>query len=187
MYIVEAASASKGAEGESEVHIMLRKISIALVIAGLVLGSTAVSQARPNGGGRGHPGGGFSGRPAVQPHHGFAGRPGFAGHPGFVARPGFAAPRGFVARPGFVQHRHFHHGGRVFVGVAPFVVGGAIAYGAYGAPYYYDPYSYDPGYAYSAPTYSAPAPTTYYYCQSAGAYYPDVPSCPEGWVTVPAQ
>ena len=63
--------------------------------------------------------------------------------------------------------------------MAPFVVGGAIAYGA--------PYYYDPGYAYPAPTYSEPAPSYWYYCQSAGAYYPDVLSCPEPWVPVPAQ
>ena len=64
------------------------------------------------------------------------------------------------------------------------VVGGAIAYGA--APYYYGtaPY-YDPGYA--APAYSEPAPSYWYYCPSAGGYYPDVPSCPEQWVPVTPQ
>ena len=36
-----------------------------------------------------------------------------------------------------------------------------------------------PDYGYSeAPPYS-------YYCPSYGAYYPDVASCPEAWVTVP--
>jgi hypothetical protein len=142
---------------------MLRKTSIALVVASLVLTSAGVSQAQPNAG-RGHaaPGGAqFAGRPAMQ------------AHPGFAVRPGVPANR-FASRPGFVPGRHFHRGG-VFVGVAPFVVGGAIAYGA--APYYYDP-----GYAYSAP-----APSYWYYCQSYGAYYPDVPSCPEAWVPVPAQ
>ena len=143
---------------------MKRISTIALVIAGLVLTSAGVSQARADGG-RGHGGSGgahFAGRPAVQPHG------------GFVARPGFPAQRGFAVRPGFAPHRHFNRGG-VFVGVAPFVVGGAIAYGA--APYYYDP-----GYAYSAP-----APSYWYYCPSAGGYYPDVPACPEPWVPVPSQ
>jgi hypothetical protein len=156
---------------------MLRKISIALVIAGLVLTSVGVSQARDNGG-RGHGGSGgasFAGRPTFHGHPGFAAHPGFVARPGFAAHPGFVARPGFAIRPGFAPHRHFHRGGGVFVGVAPFVVGGAIAYGA--APYYYDP-----GYAYSAP-----APSYYYYCQSAGAYYPDVPSCAEPWVPVPAQ
>ncbi len=34
----------------------------------------------------------------------------------------------------------------------------------------------------------APAPPTqhfWHYCQSAGAYYPNVPSCPEPWIKVP--
>ena len=30
-------------------------------------------------------------------------------------------------------------------------------------------------------------PTVYYYCPSAGGYYPDVPVCPEQWVPVPRQ
>ena len=156
---------------------MKRMISIALVV-GLVLASVGVSQARPNGG-RGQGGAHFQGRPAVQGHQGFVVRPGAPAHPGFAARPGFPAHRGFVGRPGFAP-RHFSRGG-VFVGVAPFVVGGAIAYGA--------PYYSDPGYAYSDPgyAYSAPAPSYWYYCQSAGGYYPDVPSCAEPWVPVPAQ
>jgi len=156
---------------------MKRMISIALVIAGLVLTSAGVSQAGSDGrqGHGGSGGGHFAGRPAVQPHQGFVGRPGFQAHQGFAARPGFSAQRGFAVRPGFAPHRHFNRGG-VFVGVAPFVIGGAIAYGA--APYYYDP-----GYA----AYSAPAPSYWYYCPSAGAYYPDVPACPEPWVPVPSQ
>ena|SRR6267378_4057770 len=38
--------------------------------------------------------------------------------------------------------------------------------------------------------YSAPygvAPSYWYYCPSYGAYYPSVASCPEPWVTVPAE
>jgi hypothetical protein len=41
-----------------------------------------------------------------------------------------------------------------------------------------------------APQMTAPAqpPTqSWYYCASAKAYYPYVPSCPEGWKPVPAQ
>jgi hypothetical protein len=148
---------------------MKRMMSIALVI-GLVLASAGMSQARPHGA---PSGGHFQGRPAVQGHGGFVARPGFPPHNGFAARPGFPVHRGFAARPGFAPHRHFNRGG-VFVGVAPFVIGGAIAYGA--APYY------DPGYAYATPE-----PSYWYYCQSYGAYYPDVPSCPEPWVPVPAQ
>jgi hypothetical protein len=28
-------------------------------------------------------------------------------------------------------------------------------------------------------------PSYWYYCESAGAYYPSVPTCPEPWVKVP--
>jgi hypothetical protein len=39
------------------------------------------------------------------------------------------------------------------------------------------------------PVYVERAPASsfsyWYYCQSAGAYYPSVPSCPEPWVKVP--
>ena len=42
-------------------------------------------------------------------------------------------------------------------------------------PYY--PPEYPPDYA---------APSYWYYCPSYGAYYPSVTSCPEPWVTVPA-
>ena len=90
----------------------------------------------------------------VEAHRGFQGQPAFQG------------------RQGFEGHREFHQGGRgrVFVGVAPLFVGPA--------------YAYDPGDVDSPPAYSAPAPPAYWYCPSAGAYYPDVPSCPEPWVPV---
>ena len=82
---------------------------------------------------------------------------------------GFPGQSGFQGRQGFEGHREFHRGGRgrVFVGVAPLFVGPAFAFGG----------AYDPGDG-------APAPPTYWYCPSAGAYYPDVPSCPEPWVPV---
>jgi len=45
------------------------------------------------------------------------------------------------------------------------------------------PASYPPRVAYSRP--SAPArPFHWYYCQSAGGYYPYVRTCPGGWLTV---
>ncbi len=40
-------------------------------------------------------------------------------------------------------------------------------------------YGYSPGYGYQAPAY-------WYYCPTYGAYYPNVASCPEAWVPVPA-
>ena len=101
------------------------------------------------------------------------------GHGGFS---GHGAGGHFDGHHGFDHHfdgHHFHpgfHGG--------VVIGAPFFWGAYPyAPYYpYDPY-YDP-----APTYTVPAPPTYwYYCASAGGYYPTVPACPESWVQVPAQ
>jgi len=43
------------------------------------------------------------------------------------------------------------------------------------------PYYYPPAYTYDQ------APSYWYYCPSYGQYYPNVSSCPEPWVTVPAQ
>lgn len=37
-----------------------------------------------------------------------------------------------------------------------------------------------------APAPQAPAAQFWYYCESAGSYYPYVPTCPSGWKTVPA-
>jgi hypothetical protein len=55
--------------------------------------------------------------------------------------------------------------------------------------YYYPyPYAYSYGYPYSdtyGNTYVQPN-AYWYYCQSAGAYYPYVTACPEAWVPVPA-
>ena len=51
---------------------------------------------------------------------------------------------------------------------------------------------YAPGYIYEPPVVAAPpeyvpgADGYWYYCQSAGAYYPTAPSCPEPWIPVPA-
>jgi len=60
----------------------------------------------------------------------------------------------------------FHHGWPGGYGIAP----------AY--PYYY-------GYDY-APDSSYAPPTSYWYCSSYGAYYPDMASCPDAWMPVPA-
>ena len=139
---------------------MKQIVAVALVVVAIVFGSVGASQARPNGG------------------HGSAG-----GQVGarIEAHPGFQGQSGFQGRQQFQGHRAFHRGGRVgvFFGAAPVFVGPAYAY-SYGE-------AYDPGYVYSAPMYSAPAPSYWYYCPSYSAYYPDVPSCPEPWVPVPAQ
>jgi hypothetical protein len=93
---------------------------------------------------------------------------------------------------------HFHGGPRVFVGL------GIAPVWWYGYPYPY--WYYPPPYVYAPPTVviqqppvyveqqappagSAPAaPQQYwYYCQPSGAYYPNVETCPEPWVKVPAR
>jgi len=86
---------------------------------------------------------------------------------------GFEGGHGGGAREhhGF-EGRHFeghdfdrhHFEGRGF-GFGPFF--------PYYAPYGYAPYGVAPSY--------------WYYCPSYGAYYPSVTSCPEAWVTVPAE
>ena len=78
-------------------------------------------------------------------------------------------PHGFAGHPGFSGHhrvaRHDH--GSVFIGVGPSFYWGPAS-----------PYGYpDPGYS--------PSPAYWYYCPSAGAYYPNVPSCDGPWVPVP--
>ncbi len=87
--------------------------------------------------------------------------------------------------------RHFHHfhGCCFFGGFAAGVFTGAVLGGVFAPVYAYPApvYAY-PAPAYVAPpTYAPPPPAYWYYCRSAGAYYPYVPSCPEGWVPVPAQ
>lgn len=72
----------------------------------------------------------------------------------------------------FEERREFHRWGgpRVFIAVGPSVTRGpAYVYGGYSAPAY---------------AYTPPPPTYWYFCPSYGAYYPNVPSCPEPWVPV---
>src|SRR6266545_950879 len=73
------------------------------------------------------------------------------------------------------QHGGGH--GRVFISVGP-----AFWWGPpYPYPYYPAPY-----YVYAPPPVIVQEPQAYwYYCPSAGAYYPTTPTCPEAWVQVP--
>lgn len=101
------------------------------------------------------------------------------------------------ARPGF-HHRHVVPArAHVFIGF-----GGPVWWGP---PYWYYPppyYVYSPPaviiqqppvYVQQPPVYvvppappaqAAPPEAYWYYCSSAGAYYPNVQSCPEPWVKV---
>jgi hypothetical protein len=128
-----------------------------------VLGFASVGHAA----GRGSPGGGAAG------HGGFHGSSGgfHGGSGGFHGGSGafHGNPGGFHGNPGGFHDHHFH--GRGFVGVAPFVW----------AP----GYVYDPPVVEAPPAY-VPSDGYWYYCQSAGAYYPVAPSCPEPWIPVPA-
>jgi hypothetical protein len=79
----------------------------------------------------------------------------------------------------------WHHG-RVFIDVGPFW------WGPYPPPYPYYVYPPPPVIVTQPPVYiqqqpsPAPPPQGYwYYCPSARAYYPTVPTCPEAWVKVP--
>ena len=88
------------------------------------------------------------------------------------------------------QHGGGH--GRVFISVGPaFWWGPPYPYPwYYPAPYYmYAPppviVQEPPAYAQVAPAPGPPPQAYWYYCPSAGAYYPTTPTCPEAWVQVP--
>lgn len=90
----------------------------------------------------------------------------FAGHVGGV-HPGFVGGQHGGFHGGGGRFVHGFHGGRAGVF---FVVGGLW----YPWPAYY-------GYpAYAYPAYAG----TWWWCQSASAYYPYVTWCPEGWMQV---
>ncbi len=98
--------------------------------------------------------------------------PGGGGH----ARP--QAPHGSSpARPPaghFDHHAHPPIHSHPWIGVRPWVTIDPFWPAPWPAPLYV----YPPPPAYAQP------PAYWYYCPSAGAYYPDVQTCPEGWVTV---
>lgn len=95
---------------------------------------------------------------------------GMHGHGGAGQRQGFEH-RGLVHRPhpGFVRphevgrSHHFHRHARVIIIGGPF----------FGPPIYY-----------ATPVYVAPAVNYRYYCTDPGGYYPEIQSCPSGWLRV---
>lgn len=104
---------------------------------------------------------------AAQSHGGHMMGSGHAGSARFAAHSHGFNHGGFRADGRFLHDGRFHDG-RFFHGghFSSFVVVGGIWY---------------PWYAYAAPVY---ANSWYYYCPSAGAYYPYVTVCPEPWVLV---
>jgi hypothetical protein len=164
-------------------EVVMKRIALAVVAAlGLAVGSgSALAQHAGHDGGGGHSGGGNSG------WHGGGGNGGWhgGGH-GFHGGPRFSVGFGF---PGFYGFGYPYYG-----------YGG---YPYYSAPYYaaypyYDaaPYSYypsDSGYP-DQGNYSqrgdmssgAPPsePQYQYYCPEPAGYYPQLQSCPKGWLKV---
>ncbi|HET7343289.1 MAG TPA: hypothetical protein VFL90_17615 [Methylomirabilota bacterium] len=147
----------------------LKRPILAVVVAALVAGGAGVADAAGRGGAIAH----------STPH-----APAFRGSPRAAAPSFHGAPR--AAGPRWDGHRGAWHGrghghGGVFVGVAPF---------------WWDPWppvyvapppvvvQEPPVYVEQAPG-SAPPSAYWYYCPSANAYYPNVPTCPEPWVPVP--
>ena len=77
---------------------------------------------------------------------------------------------GHQARHGFHRFHDFH--GRTLI-----IVGG---------PFFWPPIYYDPAF-YPGPAslmYVPPGADYSYYCNDPAGYYPDVPSCPSGWLRV---
>jgi hypothetical protein len=95
-------------------------------------------------------------------------------------------------------HGHGHHpshrSSKFVIGIGP--------WWGWPGPWWYGPRTHYPYAVYPAPVYAPrivveqapvyiqrdafPVPQAYwYYCESAGSYYPNVGSCPEPWVKVP--
>jgi len=85
----------------------------------------------------------------------------------------------------FHHFSHFHGHGCCFGGGFAVGVFTGVALGSAFAPFYAYP---PPVFVAAPPVYAPPPPPAFwYFCRSAGAYYPHVPACPEPWVPVPAR
>lgn len=87
-------------------------------------------------------------------------------------------------------HRHGGWGHWGWYAPLPFLYLGAYSAYSYPYPYYYPAPYYGPstvvvqGVAPTQPV-APPQQQFWYYCESAKAYYPYIPSCQEGWKMVP--
>lgn len=137
---------------------MLGRARWALALAFVLLLAAAPSDARGRHGGGGHHGGWHEGGGHYYGYHGH----GYYG-PGFV----------FDVGPWW----------------GPSFWWGSPWYGPpYYPPYYYPPpviVQQQPQVYIERPPASPEAGGYWYYCQSAGKYYPNVATCPEPWVKVP--
>jgi hypothetical protein len=124
-----------------------------------------------------------------------------------AATPSHAWRRAWSGGGGHSHGGNWHGGhghGRVVVGVSPWWGWGWGWPYPYWGGYYGAPYAYGPPYGYYPPpvagqeqqTYAEAAPEPapaapqppkayWYYCASAGKYYPTAPTCPEVWIKVP--
>jgi|SRR5215510_271382 len=99
---------------------------------------------------------------------------------------------GTLLLPATPSYAWRHGGGRVFIGVG---IGPAFWWGPpFPYPYYWYPppyYPYPPPVIVQQPqvyVQQAPPPAPrwdWYYCKSAGEYYPQIQNCPEPWIRVP--
>jgi len=160
-----------------QLKITLAAFFLCLVSAG------AGAQSRMGHGQMGHaPAGGMrvGQQPGVGHLHGGGTFPGVGHFHGGGTFPGVGHFHGGGAFPhhGTFHNGHFVHGFHGGVSGIWWVSGG-FWYPWYGYAYAY-PYVSYPYTAYPAQDYSG----VWYYCQSAGDYYPNVQVCPEGWVAV---
>jgi hypothetical protein len=112
-------------------------------------------------------------------------------------------PSGYYPQEYHHGHASHPHGGSwvaplLFLGLAGAAIGAAASHQSAPPPpvYAQPPVTYvqpQVTYMQPAPTYMAPAPVAppqpanvWYFCKSAGQYYPYTQYCPEGWRLVPA-
>ena len=137
----------------------MRKLVTGCIAAFALVGGIGVANAEMHGGAQAGAGG-FHGSGSLHGSAGFHGGGGFHGGVGF--------------------HGRSH--GSVFIG-APIIFGPSYYPYGYAYPYGDAPLAYgDPDAADFEPQDSAS--NYWYYCRNPAGYYPDVPTCPSGWLQV---
>lgn len=160
----------------------MKQVTWAIALAVVLLAGPAVqAEAASRGGGSGGGGGSRSGGGGSGAYHGSY--HGGSSHGGYY-------------KGGYRGHGYYGGGYRGgYYGGTRVFIGGGVGWwgwpGWWGAPYPYyaaPPVLVEPapqGYIELAP--ATPQPAYWYYCQSAGAYYPYVKECPGGWQQVVPQ
>lgn len=176
----------------------MRTWAFGALLGALVLAVPGLAEARDGPGG-GHGRGQYKGR---------GGDYGHRGGPGYYGGPRDYRGHGYKHHGHHKGHGHYSKGPRYSFWFWPGYWPGAWGYPAYVYPYAYSypypyPYAYPYPYSYYAyegsaivqepsvyverPPATAPPPegAFWHWCESLGGYYPEVESCPEGWVKVP--